>query len=492
MSEYKKGYAKTNTYVIDPLEEMEKARRAICQRWLGWSIRLLSVSFEEFEDGLMATDGHTVFYSKEKVIDVFDKFGLGKGRFFIMGVLIHELQHIINLHHVRRNARDPKGWNIATDLHINAKVHQVLSLHPHFAKFSFKDLTIEYGGLFDLNETFLHDNAEKIYQMLDKKKDEDGNVQFHMPSSSNPDGEDQQDGGNVSDEPLDDGGLGGVMDLPEIESRDKKSSNHGKYSEQEIQDAIDEEISSLNNSQNTAELSETLIRNTSGDGVGSSGEFSSMSAFGETVSLKKPQTYNELLELVKTTTKKGANSFANPSKRSIMRITNGDLARPSPQKVKSGECVFIHDISSSMDYETRQVCNAKSMEVLNQLKHIDKVHVMYANSRVINLKKYNGIYNDEDGMINPYDYYDTFHVSVGEEIEVRDFCGGGTRIDPCLNMIERTPFSQLPEFVIYFTDGYCSSGKRFMPHNIPFIWAYTDTDEYCPSYATPIYLDHFE
>ena len=61
--------------------------------------------------GTMATDGRSVWFNP----DWCEAHGVEK----TMGVIAHEVLHVINRHHLRRGERDAELWNVAADLLIN-------------------------------------------------------------------------------------------------------------------------------------------------------------------------------------------------------------------------------------------------------------------------------------------------------------------------------------------------------------------------------------
>jgi predicted metal-dependent peptidase len=63
------------------------------------------------EIGTMATDGRDVLFDPEWC----EQHGPEK----TMGVIAHEVYHVVNKHHLRRGERDPELWNEAADLLIN-------------------------------------------------------------------------------------------------------------------------------------------------------------------------------------------------------------------------------------------------------------------------------------------------------------------------------------------------------------------------------------
>ena len=63
------------------------------------------------EIGTMATDGRSIWFNPAWC----EAHGVEK----TMGVIAHEVFHVVNRHHLRRGERDAKLWNIAGDLLIN-------------------------------------------------------------------------------------------------------------------------------------------------------------------------------------------------------------------------------------------------------------------------------------------------------------------------------------------------------------------------------------
>jgi predicted metal-dependent peptidase len=61
--------------------------------------------------GTMATDGRSVWFNPE--------WCEGHGVEKTMGVIAHEVLHVVNRHHLRRGERDAELWNVAADLLIN-------------------------------------------------------------------------------------------------------------------------------------------------------------------------------------------------------------------------------------------------------------------------------------------------------------------------------------------------------------------------------------
>jgi len=62
----------------------------------------------------MATNGLSIMWNREFVDSITEAH--------TMGVLVHEIYHVILKHHLRRGDRNPQGWNVAADLCINPMV----------------------------------------------------------------------------------------------------------------------------------------------------------------------------------------------------------------------------------------------------------------------------------------------------------------------------------------------------------------------------------
>ena len=75
-----------------------------------------------------------------------------------LGVIAHELCHIVLKHHLRRGDRSPKRWNYACDYVIN----------PILKKDGFQ---LPEGGLFD--DQFINLTSERAYDMIPEPEGED-------------------------------------------------------------------------------------------------------------------------------------------------------------------------------------------------------------------------------------------------------------------------------------------------------------------------------
>src|ERR1700752_1885751 len=101
--------------------------------------------------GTMATDGRRVWFNPPWC----EEHGIEK----TMGVIAHEVFHIVNKHHLRRGDRDPDLWNIAADLLVNRLLEE-------------DNLTLPPDGLFDRERRFAGLPTETIYARLQEEQEQ--------------------------------------------------------------------------------------------------------------------------------------------------------------------------------------------------------------------------------------------------------------------------------------------------------------------------------
>ena len=122
----------------------------------------------------MCTDGKNIFYSLPFVntLSVIEN----------ATVLVHEIMHIVDKHHIRMGNRDPKLWNFACDLKVNNTIETYDYQRDRFfgmASFRKPDLRLQLpkGGLVEMPDLGLTRDkcrkmtAEEIYSVLEQNKD---------------------------------------------------------------------------------------------------------------------------------------------------------------------------------------------------------------------------------------------------------------------------------------------------------------------------------
>ena len=139
-----RGYAlRALHWYCDMNQTMTKARTKLLlnQPFFG-SIALGLKLIESTDLPTMATDGKSIQYNPEFV----EQIGLDQ----TIGVIAHEVMHVVMKHHLRRGGRDPDKWNAACDYAINDAI-----------KHTFK---LPEDGLID--EKYKDWASEKIYEHL--------------------------------------------------------------------------------------------------------------------------------------------------------------------------------------------------------------------------------------------------------------------------------------------------------------------------------------
>lgn len=92
----------------------------------------------------------------------------------VIGVLCHEVLHVILLHHLRRGARDPKKWNIACDHVINLELlEQFNVMHKRGVQ-----PKLPAGGCADPQYKGM--NAEEVYNKLPDQPEDSGGEGFDV------------------------------------------------------------------------------------------------------------------------------------------------------------------------------------------------------------------------------------------------------------------------------------------------------------------------
>ncbi len=100
--------------------------------------------------GTMATDGRHAWFNPYWC----EELGIEK----TMGVIAHEVLHVVNKHHLRRGERDPQVWNTAADLLINRLLIEDNYLLPA-------------EGVFDRERCYAGLPTETIYARLLEERD---------------------------------------------------------------------------------------------------------------------------------------------------------------------------------------------------------------------------------------------------------------------------------------------------------------------------------
>ena len=139
------------------MPEMTKARTELVLRYPFFGKLALGLELIESDQfDTMAVDGQRIYYNKDFVKKITHKE--------TVGVIAHEVLHVVFKHHLRRNNRDKYFWNVAGDYVINDVLFEDGFVLPE-------------GGLYD--SKYSGWSTEKVYDDVYKQKD-DPDSPFYM------------------------------------------------------------------------------------------------------------------------------------------------------------------------------------------------------------------------------------------------------------------------------------------------------------------------
>jgi predicted metal-dependent peptidase len=186
---------------IRQVSPMTKARAEVVMMDPFFGTLLLRMRMKEDPNCRTAwTDGVTIGFNPEYVakLDPEQRKGL----------LVHEIMHPVLMHHLRRNNRHPKGWNIACDFALNPLISERYKLPD--------------GAL--LNPAYSGKSADEIYNLLPK-------IHVHCGGGNQEGDENQQGnegGGGENGDDNDPGNCGEVRDNPRNGQSQDQANKQGE------------------------------------------------------------------------------------------------------------------------------------------------------------------------------------------------------------------------------------------------------------------------
>jgi len=136
----------------------------------------------EFE--IAATDGQIIVYNPKFFKSIPDSE--------VLFILYHEFLHIILMHHFRRQKRDPRLWNVATDIAINLLIEKT----KNWTVPSYGVMRDSYSG-----HDFNCKTAEEIYDILKAEQKKNPQNQSLKDMIDQASGMPLHDNGSLSDQP---------------------------------------------------------------------------------------------------------------------------------------------------------------------------------------------------------------------------------------------------------------------------------------------------
>lgn len=345
--------------------------------------------------GTMETDGKNIYYDANFV----EKLTKDE----LIFVMAHEIMHPALKHHTRRQTRKPGRWNKAADYAINGELTEC------------KVGKMPQGGLLDDRYTGM--GAEEIYRILD----------------------DEADGDN-SDEGMDPGGCGAVLD------------GCGQHDEAAIAEAEAEMDARIRQAAAIAK------------GVSAGNMPGSVKRLIDQLTKPKVDWREVLRRFIDDNSTRKDFSWARPNRRML------PLNFIMPGQVSDGisHIVIAVDTSGSIDEKALRTFASEINGVFGD-GGVDKLTVVYT-----------------DTAVNHVDEF-----QLGDEIHMAPHGGGGTHFDAAMGWVIENVNDATA--MIFFTDGLtCSFGEE---PGMPVMWTiwgdsrrFDGIAEGLP-YGEPIYLE---
>jgi len=442
-------------------QALVKARSKLMKSDIGMATMLLHLNLVEVDESVcstMATDGKRIIYCPTFVLD--------QTELELQGVMVHEALHCVWEHPLRKGSKHHKVWNIACDYAING-----------FLKF---DLNYELpdGGLWDRD--YQGKSAESIYRELLGNEEAlqeainditQGKGDCSDNGSGGSEGEEESsdesnisDTGQLSSPECKTGEKVGDIDLDSIplpvgEVWEPQSDEGEPLSEQEL-DELKTEL------QRSVSLADKLEKAMSQDGT------SSMSSRVDAMKQVSVDWKDELKDFLESNTCTD-NSWSRLNKRHQWRGINLPSKAKSPQ---GGELAIAIDTSGSVSqYELNMF--ATEIQAMAEDCGLEKIRVCYCDTTVR---------KNADG-----EWWDTYELDQGDDLELRVRGGGGTKFDPPFELFNdySDDVSEVQAFV-YFTDGYGYVSPEVEP-NVPVLWCVTEESIYSNDlkFGEKIYVD---
>lgn len=370
----------------------------------------------------MATDGNNIWANPQFIQE--HTFGEMKG------VLVHEVLHISNCHHLRRGNRDPELWNEACDYAINPIVLAAGMLLP-------KD------GLID--QQYAEKSAEQIYNLLKKKRGEartQSALSISMGGHGNPSpqeapqGSQQTEAGSPSQSSSTGSGKpakprAGLLLEPTGETnREQEARIRVKV----IQGARLSEISNIVLPEGVDKIVQEA---------------------------KKPLVdwKDRLREFVTQSCETPVDrTWSKPNRRALAM----NMYLPGWRKEDAGHLVIVKDTSGSIDDAPNAQFDAEIKRIIEDVRP-QRVTTIASDNKVRHVGEF----------------------PQGMEVTLSSLGGGGTDFKPAINYING--MATKPNAVIYFTDLKCY--RYGVPDGYPVMWVQWGNHPVMPPYGEVVKIN---
>lgn len=382
---------------------MTKARnQMICTDPFFATLALRLQVVEDTTCDTMWTDGVRLGYSPD--------FVMGITPDEIKGVIVHEVLHAANKHHLRRGQRDHKKWNVACDLAIN----------PIVIDAGYK---LPQGCLYE--KAYHGKCAEEIYPLI---PDQDGGQEGGGNDQGG--GDDQGGGGKKGKDRMKGGQVGEVRDF---DPHEKDKTGRGPTEDEKAQDSQGWDRD-LNNAQKAARAQGKHVHD------------SLKRMIGDIMEPRIP--WRDIAQRwLHTEITRNNYSWQRQNVRHLHR----GFILPSLYSTTIGKVAVACDTSGSVDDHQLRDMIAEIVGVMEMYEDtVEEVEipVIYC-----------------DSIVRHVD-----HLTMGDIHKVQAHGGGGTDYVPVFDWLDKQ--DDKPVALIYLTDGYCNSFPQDEP-SIPVLWGLT-------------------
>ena len=367
--------------------------------------------------GTMATDGRSVWFNPE--------WCGGHGVEKTMGVIAHEVLHVVNKHHLRRDERDAKLWNVAADLLINRLLEDDKYVLPP-------------DGLFDRERRYAGLPTETIYARLLEQKQQQADQPKDAKSSSQASASGASGSGNGPD-PAASGQIGSQAKPIQGETRTGNDTFPARHWG-EVRDLTKPNGKRLSPTERLQAEHDLDVRIRQAAAAAKRvGKFGT--ALREMVELATDHVdWRDKFRMAFDGVLRGEVSWARPNRR----FTQHGIYLPGWQRTGAGRVGFVLDTSGSISATELSVYTAAVLGILEE-----------TGPEVVALIQC-------DALVQRIDY-----IQPGESFDRIDVHGrGGTRFQPAFDWISESGFGA--DAIVYATDLNCSDQPQ--DPGVPVIW----------------------
>ena len=349
----------------------------------------------------MATDGRSIWFNTAWC----EVQGVTK----TMGVITHEVLHVVNRHHLRRGNRDPDLWNEAADLVINRLLAD-------------DGFELPSDGLFDADRRFAGLSTETVYERLLEEK--------------------QQQPEPPDDELTGDAEHSGTAPPPDSEEGEDSAASGGTAARHwgEVRDLKTPEGKPLGAAERRQAEGEVDVRVRQAAAAAKRvGKLSG--GLRQMIEIATDRVdWRDKFRTVFDGTLRGDVSWSRPNRRFIQH----GLYLPGWRRTGAGRLAFVLDTSGSISARELAVYTAGVIGILEETAP-EEIALIQCDAQIQQVE-----------YLQPGDSFD--------RIEVKG--RGGTRFQPAFDWIAESGFA--PAAIIYATDLFCCDEPE--DPGVPVIW----------------------